>query len=130
MKTDKIPVSLSMEELYDKLSKNYDDVKLIKGKIIVLNYSGTKLNITKNPDGYNTKAAIPLSLMILLGVVAGIMVVATQSLGVVPQFVISMVVIAVAGLLIDGLYNKAKERVLRDFCNNLTMLSDSSRKEQ
>ena len=119
-----------MEELYDKLSKNYDDVKLIKGKIIVLNYSGTKLNINKNTDGYNIKATIPLSLMILLGVVAGIMVVATQSLGIVPQFVISMVVIAVAGLLIDGLYNKAKERVLRDFCNNLTILSDSSRKEQ
>lgn len=119
MKTDKIPVSLSMEELYDKLSKNYEDIQLIKGKIIVLNYSSTKLNINKNADGYNIKAAIPLSLMILLGVVAGIMVVATQSLGIVPQFAISVVVIAVAGLLIDGLYNKAKERVLRDFCNKL-----------
>lgn len=121
MTTDKIPMSLSMEELYDKLSKNYDDVKLIKGKVIELNYSGTKLTINKNTDGYNIKAAIPFSLMILLCVIAGIIVVATQSLGIVPQFGITVIVIAIIGLLIDGLYNKSKKSILQAFCNNLNL---------
>ena len=123
MKTNKIPSGLSVEELYEILSKKYGDVKKISENVIVLKHSKTKINITKSSDGYAVKAGLPVSLLVLVGVVAGIMVVVTQGLGLrlVPQFLISASMVAIVILLVDLLYNMQKKNLLQEFCDSLNI---------
>lgn len=119
MKTNKIPSSLSVEEVYEIINKKYDGVKKVGKNALMLNYSNTKININKGSDGYVVKAGVPFSLLVLIGVIAGIMAVATQSLGLIPQFVITTLVVAIIILLVDSLYNMKKKNLLQEFCDSL-----------
>lgn len=60
MKTDKIPFSLSVDELYEILNKKYGDVKKKGDNILMLKYSNTKITINKWTDGYVVKAGLPI----------------------------------------------------------------------
>ena len=63
MKTDKIPSSVSVDELYEILSKKYGDVKKSGKNLLMLNYSNTKITINKGSDGYVVKAGLPFWLI-------------------------------------------------------------------
>ena len=123
MKTDKIPSRLSVDELYEILSKKYDGVKKNGNSVFVPNYSNTKIYINKGSDGYVVKAGMSFSLIVVMGVVCGIMVVVTTGLGLIPQFIITMFVVAIVGFLLDMLYNKHKKNLLQEFCNSINMES-------
>lgn len=58
MITDKFS-NISIEDLKKKLSKTYDDVKQKGGKTLILNYYGTKVEISKQKKGYDVSPNIP-----------------------------------------------------------------------
>ncbi len=121
MKTDKIPFSLSVDELYEILNKKYGDVKKKGDNILMLKYSNTKITINKWTDGYVVKAGLPIWLIIVIGVVCGATVVATHGLGLAPQFLLTMFAVAIVIFLADYFYNANKENLLHEFCDSLNI---------
>lgn len=129
MRTDKIPFSLSVDELYEILSKKYGDVKKSGKNLLMLNYSNTKITINKGSDGYVVKAGLPFWLILVIGIICGVLVVTTKDLGLLPQFMLITLVVAIALFLVDSFYNSSKENVLREFCDGLNIDAGNEKSE-
>ena len=134
MITDKISASLSINELRNLLEKTYGDVKSDGKESLTLNYSGTKVVISKKKKGYDVSANVPFLFFWLIAVIIFIVqIVLKNPIGETTDYligqitgyiVISLVFAVIIYWVLAEIYVATKKRTIRDFCDSLD-LSDS-----
>ena len=129
MITDKIPASITIEELCEKLSKTYDSVKRKGKNSLSVVYSRTKIIISKKKKGYDVSPDVPPYLYpIILAIVIIVQIIIKNPFTGNPDYAVAQMGGYVGvGLvyafflywIIAEVFGASKKKTIQAFCDSL-----------
>ena len=129
MITDKIPASIALEELCSKLRNAYDEVKPKGKNSLSLDYSRTKIIISKKKKGYDVSPSVPSYIYwVILAILVIVQIIIKNPFTGNPHYTVSQIggfvgfAIVPAFFLywvIAEVFVASKKKVIQAFCDSL-----------